>query len=119
MALKVKKLAVEDDPPRENPAELAAKLSGAVAHLPTTRPPSSPPAAAPQPPVPPPAEPARKERTVLVNFRASRQLAKAIQQASAEHGGTRRWLAKLLHERGYQVPADELTPPPPARRSYD
>ena len=56
MALKVKKLAVEDDPPRENPAELAAKLSGAVAHLPTTRPPSSPPVAAPQPPVPPPAE---------------------------------------------------------------
>lgn len=115
MALKVKRLAVDDDLPQEDAGELAAKLSGAVAHLPITRPPS--PSLAPA--APPPASQARKERTVLVNFRASRQLAKAIQQVSAEHGGTRRWLAKLLHEQGHQIPADELTLPPPARRSYD
>ena len=115
MALKVKKLTVEDDPPQEEPAELAAKLSGAVAHLPITR----APAPAPAPVVQPPPQPTQKERTMLVNFRASRQLAKAIQQVSAEHGGTRRWLAKLLHEQGYPIPAEELAPPPPSRRSFD
>ena len=115
MALKVKRLAVEAEPQREDPTELAAKLSGAVAHLPITRAPAQLGASVPHA-VP---EPLRRERTVLVNFRASRQLAKAVQQASAEHGGTRRWLAKLLHERGYAIPADELVPPPPSRRSYD
>jgi hypothetical protein len=113
MALKVKRLAVDNDPPHEDPAELTAKLSNAVAHLPTTRPPLQP--VSPQPI----AAPVVKEKTVLVNFRASRQLAKAVQQVSAEHGGTRRWLAKLLYERGYQIPAEELAPPPPSRRSYD
>lgn len=109
MALKIKRLAL-DEPGREDPAELTAKLAGAVAHLPTTR--------APAPPAPSPA-PTSRERTVLVNFRASRQLAKAVQQASAEHGGVRRWLAKLLHEQGHPIPAEELLPPPPARRTYD
>ena len=109
MALKVKRFTL-DEPVREDPAELTAKLSNAVAHLPTTRAPAPPLASPP---------PDSKERTVLVNFRASRQLAKAVQHASAEHGGTRRWLAKLLHERGYAIPADELAPPPVSRRSYD
>ena len=114
MALKVKRFTLDDpasgDPVREDPAELTAKLSGAVAHLPTTRAP---------PPLPAPPASAPKERTVLVNFRASRQLAKAVQQASAAHGGTRRWLAKLLHDQGYAIPAEELTAPPVSRRTYD
>ena len=110
MALKVKRFAM-DEPAHEDPAELTAKLSNAVAHLPTTR--------APTPPPPPAPAPSVKERTVLVNFRASRQLAKAVQQASAEHGGTRRWLAKLLHEQGYTIPTEELAPPPVSRRVYD
>lgn len=115
MALKVKRLAVANEPPHEDPAELAAKLFSAVAHLPSTRPPQ------PLQPVSPHpfAVPVAKEKTVLVNFRASRQLAKAVQQVSAEHGGTRRWLAKLLYDQGYQIPAEELAPPPPSRRSYD
>lgn len=115
MALKVKRLSLSNDFQPEDPAELTARLSSAVAHLPTTRPPSPPQPASPQ------SSPisARKDKTVLVNFRASRQLAKAVQQVSAEHGGTRRWLAKLLHEQGYQIPAEELVPPPPTRRSYD
>jgi len=115
MALKVKRLAVDPGPAQEDPAELTAKLSGAVAHLPITRPPTSVQPIAAQPP---PA-PVAKDRTVLVNFRASRQLAKAVQQASAGHGGTRRWLARLLHEQGYPIPAEELVPPPPSRRLYD
>jgi len=88
MALKVKRLAVDPGPAPEDPAELTAKLSGAVAHLPITRPPTS-------------VQPI------------------AAQQASAGHGGTRRWLARLLHEQGYPIPAEELVPPPPSRRSYD
>jgi len=115
MVLKVKRLLIDGDRQPEDPAELTARLSSAMAHLPTTRPPLP---AQPLPPQPPPAS-APKDKTVLVNFRASRQLAKAVQQVSAEHGGTRRWLAKLLHEQGYQIPAEELMPPPPSRRSYD
>lgn len=115
MALKVKRLSMDSDLPPEDAAELTARLSSAVAHLPTTRPPAS---TQPSPPQPSPA-PVPKDRTVLVNFRASRQLAKAVQQVSAEHGGVRRWLAKLLHEQGYQIPAEELAPPPPSRRSCD
>ena len=111
MALKVKRFTL-DEPSREDPTELTAKLSSAVAHLPTTR--------APAQPIAPPAPAAAPNgRTVLVNFRASRQLAKAVQQASAEHGGTRRWLAKLMQAQGYPIPEQELEPPPLAKRNYD
>ena len=46
MALKVKRFSL-DEPSREDPAELTAKLSSAVAHLPTTRAPAQPTATAP------------------------------------------------------------------------
>ena len=97
-------------PKRVSGSELAAQLSGATANLPAQVP--RPPAPAPQPIYvrerPPP--------VVQVNFKASEAFADLIAREGEKAGSTRRFLARLMREAGYDVPEADVNPPDNRRR---
>lgn len=90
------------DTKREDPALLAARLMGGAAELPTTTPPK--PAAAPLP--------ARREPSLQINFRVTPRLARLLhdEQAAAGDIGVRCFIARVLKQAGYDVPAEDLEP---------
>jgi hypothetical protein len=53
-----------------------------------------------------------------INFRCSRDMARALLQGAAEAGGMRRFVAKLMREAGYHVPKWD-TRRNPTRRTLD
>jgi len=87
---------------REDPAILAAKLMGGAAELPTTTPPK--PVAAPLP--------TRREPSLQINFRVTPRLARLLhdEQAAAGDIGVRCFIARVLKQAGYEVPAEDLEP---------
>lgn len=87
---------------REDPAVLAAKLMSGAATLPTTT--------APKPAPPPP--PARREPSLQINFRVTPKLARLLhdQQAAAGDIGVRCFIARVLKQAGYDVPAEDMEP---------
>lgn len=97
---------IEPDPileaKREDPAVLAAKLMGGAAALPTTT--------APRPEPPPP--PSRREPSLQINFRVTPKLARLLhdQQAAAGDIGVRCFMARVLKQAGYDIPAEDLEP---------
>jgi hypothetical protein len=88
-------------PKRVSGAELAAQISPATAHLPAAV------------PVEPPPRPAR---VVQINFKASEAMADLIATEGAKAGSTRRFLARLLRDAGYEVPEVDVNPPDTRRR---
>ena len=87
---------------REDPTVLAARLMGGAAALPTTTAPRSEP--------PPP--PSRREPSLQINFRVTPKLARLLhdQQAVAGDIGVRCFIARVLKQAGYDVPAEDLEP---------
>ena len=97
------------------PDELAEALRGHAANLPSV----TPAAAAPQPfggqgdgPAPP--RP-RAPRTVQINWN-SEDLARLIAIEEAKAGSTRRFIARLMKQAGYDVPEADLNPADNRRR---
>lgn len=87
---------------REDPTKLAARLMGGAAELPTTT--------APKPMAPP--SPTRREPSLQINFRVTPRLARLLhdQQAAAGDIGVRCFIARVLKQAGYDVPAEDLEP---------
>ena len=87
---------------REDPAVLAAKLMSGAATLPMTT--------APKPV--PPSPPARREPSLQINFRVTPKLARLLhdQQAAAGDIGVRCFIARVLKQAGYDVPAEDMEP---------
>jgi hypothetical protein len=52
----------------------------------------------------------RAPKTVQVNWNASEQLARIIAQEAAKVGSTRRFIARLMKDAGYDVPDADLNP---------
>ena len=105
-------------PKRVTGAELTAQLSSATAHLPAAAPVPPPVAPAPPPPVvvapvPPPAKPPKK---VQINFQASEAFAELLAREAEKAGSTRRFLARLMRQAGYDVPEADVSPPDTRRR---
>ena len=101
-------------PKRVTGAELTAQLAGATAHLP---PATGAVASSPSPVVlsPPPA-PARPPRKVQINFQASEAFAELLAREAEKAGSTRRFLARLMRQAGYEVPEADINPPDTRRR---
>jgi hypothetical protein len=96
-------------PKRVSGSELAAQLSGATANLPAQVPATPP----PQPIIP------MRERpppVVQVNFKASEVFADLIAREGEKAGSTRRFLARLMRNAGYDVPEADVSPPDNRRR---
>jgi hypothetical protein len=97
-------------PKRVSGADLAAQLSGATANLPPAVPvPSSTRIASessPQRPLP----------VVQINFKASETLADLIAREAEKAGSTRRFLARLLRDAGFDVPEADVNPSDNRRR---
>jgi hypothetical protein len=95
------------------PDELAEALRGHAASLPSVTP-------APPQPVSRRGEGApprpRPPKTVQINWNASEQLARTIAIEAAKVGSTRRFIAKLMKEAGYDVPDADLHPADNRRR---
>jgi hypothetical protein len=95
------------------PDELTEALRGYAASLPSvTR-------ALPQPVSrrgegPPPRP--RPPKTVQINWNASEQLARTIAIEAAKVGSTRRFIARLMKQAGFEVPEADLNPPDNRRR---
>jgi hypothetical protein len=95
------------------PDELTEALRGHAASLPSVTPALPQPASrrgegAPPRPRPP--------KTVQINWNASEQLARTIAIEAAKVGSTRRFIAKLMKEAGYDVPDADLNPADNRRR---
>src|SRR4051812_19849301 len=88
---------------RVSGAELTAQIAGATAHLPTATP---VPAATPQ----------RAAPTMQINFKASETLADLIAREAVQAGSTRRFIARLMRQAGYQVPDVDVDPPDTRKR---
>ena len=97
-------------PKRVTGAELTAQLSGATAHLPAAAP-APPPAAATPAPVP-----AKAPKKVQINFQASEAFAELLAREAEKAGSTRRFLARLMRDAGYDVPEADVNPPDTRRR---
>jgi hypothetical protein len=91
-------------PKRVSGADLAAQLAGVTANLPSPLP--TP--AAPRPGRPPP--------TVQINFKATEAFADLLAREGEKAGSTRRFLARILRDAGYEVPEADLNPPDTRRR---
>ncbi len=94
-------------PKRVSGSELAAQLSGATANLPAQVP------AQQSKPIyvrerPPP--------VVQVNFKASEAFADLIAVEGEKAGSTRRFIARLMRNAGYDVPEADVNPPDNRRR---
>jgi hypothetical protein len=97
-------------PKRVSGSELAAQLAGATANLPAQVPPPSPASVA---------QTSARERpppVVQVNFKASEVFADLIAREGEKAGSTRRFLARLMREAGYEVPEADVNPPDNRRR---
>jgi hypothetical protein len=53
---------------------------------------------------------------VQINWNASEQLARLIAQEAAKVGSTRRFIARLMKQAGYDVPEADLNPADNRRR---
>ena len=95
------------------PDELTEALRGHAAKLPSVSPSAPQPASregeggGPRPRVP---------KTVQINWNASEQLARVIAQEAAKVGSTRRFIARLMKQAGYDVPEADLNPADNRRR---
>jgi hypothetical protein len=97
-------------PKRVTGAELTAQLSGATAHLPAAAPAPPPVAATPAP------VPAKAPKKVQINFQASEAFAELLAREAEKAGSTRRFLARLMRDAGYDVPEADVNPPDTRRR---
>ena len=97
-------------PKRVTGAELTAQLFGATAHLPAAAPALPPVAAAPAP------VPAKAPKKVQINFQASEAFAELLAREAEKAGSTRRFLARLMRDAGYDVPEADVNPPDTRRR---
>lgn len=95
-------------PKRVSGAELAAQLSTATADLPAAVPGRSPVLNAETPLRPPP--------VVQVNFKATEAFAELLGREAEKAGSTRRFLARLMREAGFDVPEADVNPPDTRRR---
>lgn len=108
--------ALEDEPPRESAQELTSRLRGAVQNLPSARPPDAPVVTSPE-------QQAVKQplpTSMQINFRASPAMAKVLHELQRDAGniGIRRLIARMLAEKGHEIPDEDLSPKF-TRRSYD
>ncbi len=85
---------------RVSGADLVAQLAPATATLP---------AAVPVQPAP--TEKPRPLPVVQINFKASEPMAELLAREGEKAGSTRRFLARLLREAGYEVPDGDVNPP--------
>ena len=97
-------------PKRVTGAELTAQLSGATAHLPAAAPAPLPVAATSA------AIPAKAPKKVQINFQASEAFAELLAREAEKAGSTRRFLARLMRDAGYDVPEADVNPPDTRRR---
>jgi hypothetical protein len=97
------------------PEELTEALRDHAANLPSVAP-SPPPqqsasrggeGASPRP---------RPPKTVQINWNASEQLARTIATEAAKVGSTRRFIARLMKQAGFDVPEADLNPADNRRR---
>ena len=98
-------------PKRVSGADLAAQLSSATASLPAAVPMPSPALA--------PSQDNGRQRpppVVQVNFKASEAFADLIAREGEKAGSTRRFLARLMREAGFDVPEADVNPPDNRRR---
>jgi len=58
----------------------------------------------------------RAPKTVQVNMSVTEMLARIIATEAAKSGSTRRFIARLMRDAGYDVPAADLNPPDNRRR---
>ena len=58
----------------------------------------------------------RAPRTVQVNMAVTENLARIIAKEAAKAGSTRRFIARLMRDAGYDVPDADLNPPDNRRR---
>jgi hypothetical protein len=94
------------------PDELSEALRGHAASLPAVTPP------VPQPVSREGEGPSRRRapKTVQINWNASEQLARTIAIEAAKVGSTRRFIARLMKDAGYDVPEADLSPADNRRR---
>jgi hypothetical protein len=97
-------------PKRVTGAELTAQISGATAHLPAAAPAPPPVAATPAP------VSAKAPKKVQINFQASEAFAELLAREAERAGSTRRFLARLMRDAGYDVPEADVNPPDTRRR---
>lgn len=95
-------------PKRVSGAELATQLSTATADLPAAVPERSPAQALEAPLRPPP--------VVQVNFKATEAFAELLGREAEKAGSTRRFLARLMRDAGFDVPEADVNPPDTRRR---
>ena len=96
-------------PKRVSGADLASQISGATVGM--------PPIVAP--PAPAPATVLVRERpppVVQVNFKASETFADLIAREAEKVGSTRRFIARLMRQAGYDVPDADVQPHDNRRR---
>lgn len=85
---------------RVSGADLVAQLAPATTALPAALPVR-----------PPSAEVARPLPVVQINFKASEPMAALLAREGDKAGSTRRFLARLLRDAGYEVPDGDVNPP--------
>ena len=110
-------------PKRVSGADLAAQLSSATASLPAAVPtplhalaPSQDNGRQRPPPLPQRGDRLRVPPVVQVNFKASEAFADLIAREGGKAGSTRRFLARLMREAGFDVPEADVNPPDNRRR---
>jgi hypothetical protein len=95
------------------PDELTEALRGHAASLPSVTPTQPHPVSRVGEGTPPRSRP---PKTVQINWNASEQLARTIAIEAAKVGSTRRFIARLMKQAGYEVPEADLNPSDNRRR---